>query len=80
MLATLPFRLRSNHVSKPNNVAHENWVDYLSSHFKLIASSVALMGGEFTVQTLMHTMYPHATLNEVFPEAARAVHKQSINM
>lgn len=47
---------------------------------ELIASSVALMGGEFTVQTLMHTMYPHPTLNEVFPEAARAVHKQSINM
>ncbi|MFM8233607.1 MAG: dihydrolipoyl dehydrogenase [Holophagaceae bacterium] len=47
---------------------------------ELIASSVALLGGEFTVQALINTMYPHPTLNEVFPEAARAVRKQSINM
>ena len=33
---------------------------------------VALMGGEFTVDELINTMYPHPTLNEVFPEAARA--------
>ena len=47
---------------------------------ELVASSVALMGGEFTVDELINTMYPHPTLNEVFPEAARAVHGRALNM
>lgn len=47
---------------------------------ELIASSVALLGGKFTVDELIHTMYPHPTLNEGFPEAARAVYGKSINM
>jgi pyruvate/2-oxoglutarate dehydrogenase complex dihydrolipoamide dehydrogenase (E3) component len=42
--------------------------------------SVALMGGEFTVDELINTMYPHPTLNEVFPEAARAVYGRALNM
>lgn len=47
---------------------------------ELVASSVAVLAGELTVKELIHTMYPHPTLNEVFPEAARAVLKQSLNM
>lgn len=46
---------------------------------ELIASSLALLGGEFTVDELIHTMYPHPTLNEAFPEAARAVHGLALN-
>ncbi|HNX32485.1 MAG TPA: dihydrolipoyl dehydrogenase [Holophaga sp.] len=47
---------------------------------ELIASSVALLGGNFTVEQLVHTMYPHPTLNEAFPEAARAVLGRALNM
>jgi dihydrolipoamide dehydrogenase len=47
---------------------------------ELVASSVALLGGEFTVEELCHTMYPHPTLNEAFPEAARAVLGRALNM
>ncbi len=47
---------------------------------ELIASSVALLGGGYTVEELIHTMYPHPTLNEAFPEAARAVYGRALNM
>ena len=47
---------------------------------ELIASSVALLGGEYTVDELIHTMYPHPTLNEAFPEAARAVYGRAIHL
>ena len=33
-----------------------------------------------TVDELINTMYPHPTLNEVFPEAARAVQGRALNM
>jgi dihydrolipoamide dehydrogenase len=46
---------------------------------ELVASSLALLGGEYTVDELVHTMYPHPTLNEAFPEAARAVTGQALN-
>lgn len=46
---------------------------------ELISSSVALMGGEFTVSKLIHTVYPHPTLNEIFPEAARSVYNMALN-
>ena len=46
---------------------------------ELVASSVALLGGEYTVDELIHTLYPHPTLNEAFPEAARAVYGRSLN-
>lgn len=47
---------------------------------ELISSSVALLGGRFTVDQLIHTMYPHPTLNEAFPEAARATYGRALNM
>jgi len=47
---------------------------------ELVASSLALLGGEYTVEELIHTMYPHPTLNEAFPEAARAVYGRALNM
>jgi len=46
---------------------------------ELVASSVALLGGEYTVEELIRTMYPHPTLNEAFPEAARAVLGRALN-
>jgi len=46
---------------------------------ELVASSVAILAGQLTVDTLIHTMYPHPTLNEVFPEAARAVYSRALN-
>ena len=47
---------------------------------ELVASSVALLGGGYTVDQLIHTMYPHPTLNEAFPEAARSVYGRALNM
>lgn len=47
---------------------------------ELVASSVALLGGGFTVDQLILTMYPHPTLNEAFPEAARSVYGRALNM
>jgi dihydrolipoamide dehydrogenase len=46
---------------------------------ELVASSLALLAGEFTVDELIQTMYPHPTLNEAFPEAARAVYGRALN-
>jgi dihydrolipoamide dehydrogenase len=46
---------------------------------ELVASSLALLAGEFTVDELIGTMYPHPTLNEAFPEAARAVYGRALN-
>lgn len=46
---------------------------------ELVASSLALLGGEYTVDELINTMYPHPTLNEAIPEAARAVQGRAIN-
>jgi dihydrolipoamide dehydrogenase len=47
---------------------------------ELVASSVALLAGGLTVDALIHTMYPHPSLNEVFPEAARAVYGRAMNV
>jgi dihydrolipoamide dehydrogenase len=46
---------------------------------ELVASSVAILAGQLTVDALMHTMYPHPSLNEAFPEAARAVYGMALN-
>jgi dihydrolipoamide dehydrogenase len=46
---------------------------------ELVASSLAILGGNFTVDELIHTVYPHPTLNEAFPEAARAVYGIALN-
>ena len=47
---------------------------------ELISSSVALLGGNYTVGQLINTMYPHPTLNEIFPEAGRSVYNMAISM
>ncbi|MDR2697103.1 MAG: dihydrolipoyl dehydrogenase [Holophagales bacterium] len=46
---------------------------------ELVASGVAILAGQLSVDTLINTMYPHPTLNEVFPEAARAVYGRALN-
>ncbi len=81
---------KANIVGEPHGfikiVADKQYGEILGIHIlgpkatELVASSVALMGGEFTVDELIHTMYPHPTLNEVFPEAARAVYGRALNM
>ena len=81
---------KANIVGEPHGfikiVADKQYGEILGIHIlgpkatELVASSVALMGGEFTVDELINTMYPHPTLNEVFPEAARAVHGRALNM
>ena len=81
---------KANIVGEPHGfikiVADKQYGEILGIHIlgpkatELVASSVALMGGEFTVEELINTMYPHPTLNEVFPEAARAVYGRALNM
>ncbi len=81
---------KANIVGEPHGfikiVADKKYGEILGIHIlgpkatELVASSVALMGGEFTVDELINTMYPHPTLNEVFPEAARAVYGRALNM
>jgi dihydrolipoamide dehydrogenase len=66
-------------------VADKRYGEILGIHIlgpkatELVASSVALLGGEYTVDELIHTLYPHPTLNEAFPEAARAVYGRALN-
>ncbi len=81
---------KANIVGEPHGfikiVADKQYGEILGIHIlgpkatELVASSVALLGGEYTVEELIHTMYPHPTLNEVFPEAARAVYGRALNM
>jgi dihydrolipoamide dehydrogenase len=81
---------KANIVGEPHGfvkiVADKQYGEILGIHIigpkatELIASSVALLGGEYTVEELIHTMYPHPTLNEAFPEAARAVYGRALNM
>ena len=81
---------KANIIGEPHGfikiVADKKYGEILGIHIlgpkatELVASSVALMGGEFTVEELINTMYPHPTLNEVFPEAARAVYGRALNM
>lgn len=33
LIATLPFRFHRNHITKPDNISHAQWVNYLSSQF-----------------------------------------------
>jgi dihydrolipoamide dehydrogenase len=91
-IGSFPFAplAKANIVGEPHGfikiVADSKYGEILGIHIlgpkatELVASSVALMGGEFTVDELINTMYPHPTLNEVFPEAARAVHGRALNM
>ena len=91
-VGTFPFApmAKANIVGEPHGfikiVADKQYGEILGIHIlgpkatELVASSVALMGGEFTVDELIHTMYPHPSLNEVFPEAARAVYGRALNM
>ena len=81
---------KANIVGEPHGfikiVSDKQYGEILGIHIlgpkatELVASSVALMAGEFTVDELINTMYPHPTLNEVFPEAARAVQGRALNM
>jgi dihydrolipoamide dehydrogenase len=81
---------KANIIGEPHGfikiVADKKYGEILGIHIlgpkatELVASSVALMGGEFTVEELINTMYPHPSLNEVFPEAARAVYGRALNM
>jgi dihydrolipoamide dehydrogenase len=80
---------KANIVGEPHGfikiVADKKYGEILGIHIigpkatELVASSLALLAGEMTVDQLIHTMYPHPTLCEVFPEAARAVHNRAIN-
>jgi dihydrolipoamide dehydrogenase len=46
---------------------------------ELVASSLAILAGRLTVDDLINTMYPHPSLNEAFPEAARVVYGRALN-
>ena len=80
---------KANIIGEPHGfvkiVADKKYGEILGIHIlgpkatELVASSVALLGGEYTVDELIHTMYPHPTLNEAFPEAARAVYGRALN-
>lgn len=81
---------KANIVGEPHGfikiVAEKRYGGILGVHIigpkatELVASSVALLAGEMTVEELINTMYPHPTLNEVFPEAARAVLGRALNL
>ena len=81
---------KANIVGEPHGfikiVAEKQYGEILGIHIigpkatELVASSVALLAGEMTVEALINTMYPHPTLNEVFPEAARAVLGRALNL
>ncbi len=81
---------KANIIGEPQGfikiVADKKYGEILGIHIigpkatELVASSLALIGGEYTVDELINTMYPHPTLNEVFPEAARAVYGRALNM
>ncbi len=81
---------KANIVGEPHGfikiVADKRYGEILGIHIigpkatEMVASSVALLAGEMTVDALINTMYPHPTLNEVFPEAARAVHGRALNL
>ncbi|MBS1785754.1 MAG: dihydrolipoyl dehydrogenase [Acidobacteria bacterium] len=89
---TFPFMpmAKANIVGEPHGfikiVSEKKYGEILGIHIigpkatELVASSVALLAGEMTVEALIATMYPHPTLNEVFPEAARAVQGRALNM
>jgi len=91
-VGTFPFMpmAKANIVGQPHGfikiVSDKRYGEILGIHIigpkatELVASSVALLAGEMTVEALINTMYPHPTLNEVFPEAARAVHGRALNM
>ncbi|BDU78621.1 dihydrolipoyl dehydrogenase [Mesoterricola sediminis] len=80
---------KANIVGEPHGfvkiVADRKYGEILGIHIigpkatELVASSLALLGGEYTVEELINTMYPHPTLNEAIPEAARAVQGRAIN-
>ena len=80
---------KANIIGEPHGfvkiVADKKYGEILGIHIlgpkatELVASSVALLGGEYTVDELIHTMYPHPTLNEAFPEAARAIYGRALN-
>jgi dihydrolipoamide dehydrogenase len=80
---------KANIIGEPHGfvkiVAEKKYGEILGIHIigpkatELVASSLALLGGEFTVEELINTMYPHPTLNEAIPEAARAVLGRAIN-
>ena len=90
-IGSFPFMplAKANIIGEPHGfvkiVADARYGEILGIHIigpkatELVASSLALLGGEFTVDELINTMYPHPTLNEAFPEAARAVQGRALN-
>jgi dihydrolipoamide dehydrogenase len=90
-VGTFPFMplAKANIIGEPHGfvkiVADGKYGEILGIHIigpkatELVASSLALLGGEYTVEELINTMYPHPTLNEAIPEAARAVLGRAIN-
>lgn len=60
MLSTLPFRFRSNQISKPDNVSHEHWVDYLSSNFNKPGYRVLELGSRNVTGTNLRNKFSNA--------------------
>ncbi|MCL1908567.1 MAG: dihydrolipoyl dehydrogenase [Holophagaceae bacterium] len=91
-IGTFPFMpmAKANIIGEPHGfikiVADSNSKKILGIHIigptatELVASSVAILAGQLTVDALARTMYPHPSLNEAFPEAARAVYGRALNV
>jgi dihydrolipoamide dehydrogenase len=47
---------------------------------ELVAAGVAILAGRLTLDALAGAMFPHPTLNEAIPEAARAALGKAINL
>jgi dihydrolipoamide dehydrogenase len=47
---------------------------------ELVAAGVAILAGRLTLDALANAMFPHPTLNEAIPEAARAALGRAINL
>lgn len=56
-VATFPFRLRTNKISKPENVSHSNWVDYLSKTFNKHGLRVLELGSRNVTGTNLRSRF-----------------------
>jgi len=60
LLATIPFRFRSNHISKPENVSHERWGDYLSNTFNKTGIRVLELGSRNVTGNNLRSRFSNA--------------------
>lgn len=60
LIATLPFRFRSNKIARPQNIAHSNWIDFLEKNFNKDGMRILEIGSRNVTGSVLRSKFSKA--------------------